>query len=291
MQEDSGVDRVDCLAIGHLCLDEDESVENLRLGGAVVYAGVAARNLGYRVGIVTAARPDFALYSLGDKVNVFVRKSQATTRFRYSYSPGGQRKQLLLSRADGIGAADVPIAWRNTPIVFLSPIVQEFDGSLVETFSSSSFIGLIPQGWLRKWNAEGVVSPTRWPGAERYLRAAQAAVFSLDDVGGDWRLARQYAQFAPLAVVTIADEGAVLFQRGEGRRFKTRPAQVVDATGAGDVFAAAFFLRLYEGGDPVAACRFANVMASFSTEGVGWTAVPSRSDVEKWMSEHPNGEL
>jgi sugar/nucleoside kinase (ribokinase family) len=45
----------------------------------------------------------------------------------------------------------------------------------------------------------------------------------------------------------------------------------VDPTGAGDVFAAAFFVRLTQTGDPWKAARFANRLAtaSITLEGVG----------------------
>jgi sugar/nucleoside kinase (ribokinase family) len=40
--------------------------------------------------------------------------------------------------------------------------------------------------------------------------------------------------------------------------------QAVDATGAGDTFATAFFIRLYETRDPWEAARFANLLAARS---------------------------
>ena len=54
----------------------------------------------------------------------------------------------------------------------------------------------------------------------------------------------------------------------------------VDSTGAGDVFAAAFFVRLDETGDPRASAGFASCAAGVSIEGVGVARIPDRGAVE-----------
>jgi len=78
-------------------------------------------------------------------------------------------------------------------------------------------------------------------------------------------------------VLTHGPRGASVYRAGEVRDFPTRRAKEVDLTGAGDVFAAAFLIRLAEVDDPWEAARFANVVASFSVEGQGVSAIPSRS--------------
>jgi sugar/nucleoside kinase (ribokinase family) len=78
-----------------------------------------------------------------------------------------------------------------------------------------------------------------------------------------------------------------VFQRDDGRWLAPREASVVDPTGAGDVFAAAFLVAYAEQRDPVAAARFANVTASFSIEGRGITSIPDRAKVLQWLAAHP----
>ena len=58
------------------------------------------------------------------------------------------------------------------------------------------------------------------------------------------------------------------------------PARPVDATGAGDVFAAAFLLHYAENRDPTAACRYANAAAACSIEHVGASSIPTRRQIE-----------
>ena len=57
--------------------------------------------------------------------------------------------------------------------------------------------------------------------------------------------------------------GARLYWNGDVRRFRPPSVKEVDATGAGDIFAAAFFTRLYITRDPWEAARFATPLSAF----------------------------
>ena len=59
----------------------------------------------------------------------------------------------------------------------------------------------------------------------------------------------------------------------------------VDATGAGDIFAAAFFYRLYATRDPWAAARFATHLASFSVTRPGLDGIPTRDEIQTCLVE------
>ena len=62
-------------------------------------------------------------------------------------------------------------------------------------------------------------------------------------------------------------------------------AEIVDPTGAGDVFAAALFVRYTETGDLVASARFAHAAAARSIEGRGTSAIPGREAIERKLKE------
>jgi sugar/nucleoside kinase (ribokinase family) len=57
----------------------------------------------------------------------------------------------------------------------------------------------------------------------------------------------------------------------------------VDLTGAGDVFAAAFFVRYAEIDNPSEAARFAHAAAACAIEGQGTSAIADRRTVEGRM--------
>jgi sugar/nucleoside kinase (ribokinase family) len=113
------------------------------------------------------------------------------------------------------------------------------------------------------------------------LSEVDVLIFSEEDVAHDEALVQEYASMARLAVVTRGYKGATLFRAGIARDFGAFRAHEVDPTGAGDVFAAAFLVRLHETGDPGAAATFANCAASLSIEGAGMGAVPDRHQVEE----------
>jgi sugar/nucleoside kinase (ribokinase family) len=115
-----------------------------------------------------------------------------------------------------------------------------------------------------------------------------ALVLSLEDVGGDASLIDHYARHCRVTVVTEGYRGCSVLIGGERVQLSTRPANETDPTGAGDVFAAAFFVRLHETGDPIIAAKFANVAGSYSVEGMGVSAIPSRAVVEAWLDTNPD---
>jgi sugar/nucleoside kinase (ribokinase family) len=137
---------------------------------------------------------------------------------------------------------------------------------------------------MRRWDADGRVSSKPWQDAERVLSRVDVLVFSEQDVGGDEVLIQRYLELAQTGVVTRGRRGATVFSAGSCRHFPAFRAHEVDPTGAGDVFAAAFMVRLRETGDPFEAAPFANCAASFSIEGPGVSAVPSRRQVEERLS-------
>jgi len=59
----------------------------------------------------------------------------------------------------------------------------------------------------------------------------------------------------------------------------------VDATGAGDIFAAAFFVRLLATRDPWEATRFATLVASGSVTRIGLDGIPTPSEINQCMME------
>lgn len=264
------------LIIGHVT--QDLTPEGLRLGGTVSFAGLTARALDYTPGIVTAAREDLDWGPLRD-LAVARAPSDETTTFENLYHAGG-RTQFLRGRARPLTAADVPLTWLRAPIVHLAPLAQEVDLGLAADFAGA-FVGVTPQGWLRSWDAAGRVEndAAGWAGAAQVFAAASAVVTSIDDLGGDWVVAERWAKLARVLVVTRGPEGCTVFTREAGARdFSAPQVPEVDPTGAGDIFAAAFFVNLYETGDPWASARFANQVGALSVTRVGLESVPTREE-------------
>lgn len=271
----SGADAIHYLLIGHLA--KDLLPGGSRLGGTIAYAALTARSLGYMPGLVTAHADDLDLGPLADLPRVQVPSPSSTT-FENIYTPQG-RTQFIRAHASPLTALHLPGQWLRAPIVHLAPLAREVDWHLAATFAGS-FVGLTPQGWLRNWDAEGRVSRVDWPEALDVLSHASATVVSLEDVNGDWTLAERWAQATKTLVVTQGARGCTVFARGEAPRTFPAPAQTeVDPTGAGDIFATAFFINFYETEDPWASAKFANQVAALSVTRPGLEGVPEPEEI------------
>ena len=267
---------IDYLVIGHLTKDLTPSGE--RLGGTAAYAALTARALGLRVGIVTSWGEELPLGPLS-QVPLVNLPAETSTTFENIYTPRG-RVQKIHSVAHNLDLFLIPEPWLNAPIVHLAPVAQEVSPNMIRRFKSS-FIGLTPQGWLREWDKEGNVHPGEWPEATYVLSQATATVISVDDVGGDEQRIEEMAAACSVLAVTEHAHGVRLYWQGDVRHFPAPEVQEVDPTGAGDIFAAAFFSRLYSTRDPWEAARFATRLSAYSVTRAGLEGVPTFEEIQE----------
>jgi len=271
---------VDYLIIGNLSCDLTS--DGPQLGGTAAYAALTGRALGLRVGVVTAWGGEVSLDVL-DGIMIHCVPAQRSTTFENKYTPDG-RIQHIHHTAPDLSFDNVPEAWQRTPIVHIGPIAGE-GKSLVDGKFPSSLLGLTPQGWLRKWDNTGRVEPGDWPEAHEMLAVVGATVLSIEDVGGNEDCIEAMAASSRVLAVTEGPAGARLYWNGDLRRFRAPSLDEVDATGAGDIFAAAFFWRLYMTRDPWAAARFATHMASFSVRRYGLGGIPTQEEIQTCLVE------
>lgn len=271
---------VDYLVVGHVA--EDIMPNGIRLGGTVSYSALTARALGMRVGIVTSSSKNAPLQVL-DGIQIINIYAEYSTTFENVKTETG-RKQTLHHQAALISFEHIPQHWRNAPIVHLAPIAQELDPELAEKFSDS-LLGITPQGWMRKWNENGQVAACVLKNNEQILSQAGAVVLSLEDVNRDLELVEEMAHHTRVLCLTEGEAGAVLYWNGDRRRFRPTAVKEVDATGAGDIFSAAFFVRLSKTRDPWEAARFATQLAARSVTRVGLTGIPTSQEIEECLME------
>jgi len=268
--------QLDYLVVGHVTRDLVDGT--FTIGGTVSYSARTARALGCRVGVVTSASPDLDLSPILDGVLVARSPAAATTTFENIYTPDG-RHQVLHSVAEMLVPGMVPSRWKAS-IVHIGPLVQECSPALVEGLGDS-FIGLTPQGWMRQWDEAGNVRPSRWEAPGPLLARADGVVLSEEDVGGDQHLLAEYATQTRLLVVTDGIRGCTVYEHGRARRFSAPAVDEVDPTGAGDIFAAAFFVALQRVGDAWTAARFANCIAARSVTRTGLKSTPTPDEIAR----------
>jgi sugar/nucleoside kinase (ribokinase family) len=262
----------DFVAVGHLTLDHLGST--LRPGGAALYAAVTAQRLGLSAGILTSHAPDYPLESLPFAIEVVSVPGERTTVFEHARNDTA-RALRVTSVAERLTAADVPEDWHDAPLVLLAPVLDEVDAGVAAVFADAT-LGGAAQGWLRTLGAEGAVRERPWSVPAFLLARIQALFLSTEDMQGQEAVLAEAFQRVPVGALTAGESGALLYVNGE--RYEVRPHRVreVDATGAGDVFAAAFLVEYARHGDPWVAGEAAACAAALSVQGESWTAVPDR---------------
>ncbi len=274
------LDPIDYLVIGHIT--RDLTPNGARLGGTASYAALTAQALGLRVGIVTSWAAEVSPASLRH-IPIINYATEHSTTFENIYTAEG-RIQILHHLAAPLDYHLIPEPWRSASIVHLGPVAREVEPGLVRRFPNA-LVGLTPQGWLRSWDASGRVSPAEWPEASFMLQQAGAAVLSIEDLAGDENRIEEFASASQILVVTEGSAGARVYWHGDVRRLRAPVVTEVEATGAGDIFAAAFFMRLFSTRDPWEAARFANQIAAISVTRCGLDSIPTPSEVQESLLE------
>jgi sugar/nucleoside kinase (ribokinase family) len=195
----------------------------------------------------------------------------------------GVRTQVLSGHAATLTPSHLPPEWEQARIVHLAPVAQEVSPAFIGCFPGA-LLAVTPQGWMRQWDSTGRVSFSRWADAPLVLGRLAAAVLSIEDVGGDEGVVEHLARDARLLVVTRGAAGSDLYQGGQRHHAPAPTVPERDPTGAGDIFAAAFFIRLEASGDPLEAARFATMLASASVTRAGPESIPTAAEIARALA-------
>ena len=267
---------LDYLIIGHITADLTDDVA--QLGGTAAFSGLTGHALGLNTGIITSSSKNFNTDLLKDLWMWKIDSNQPTT-FR-NISDGVNRKQYLYHIAEPITKEDLPNFHHPPDILHLGPVANEVDPGLLDAFPTSLKC-LTPQGWFRKRNQDCGVELHPWDEWEKHLPKADAAVISIDDVQKDEELISKMAGVTPVFAVTENYLGARVYWNNDARFFSAPEVKYLDDTGAGDIFAAAFFYRYYMTRDPWEAGRFAVLLASWSVTHQHLESIPTSQEINK----------
>lgn len=269
--------------IGHLTRDLLPT-GGFGLGGTASYAAVMAQRLGAHTTIITRAHVHEASHPLLTGIEIVNLGSECTTTFENIYHHGN-RTQFIRATAPPLLVDDIADHYTTGDVFLLGPLCQEVDPALAARLHGLK--GVVPQGWLRAWDDEGRVHAIPWRDADRILPHIDVIVASEADLIADPEAVNTLIERVAVTIITVGPQGCILWLNGVRHHIPPRPAVEIDPTGAGDIFTAAFLVRLWETGDPIASAYFANVAASFSVEGEGLAAIPDRARVETFIRATP----
>jgi len=100
-------------------------------------------------------------------------------------------------------------------------------------------------------------------------------------------LAERLLKMGPeIVCVKLGKNGSVVADHGGTRKIQPFTVEVIDSTGAGDVFNAAFMVGYLKTKDIVRSGIFANAAAAISITGPGWAKYPHASEVNGFLRSY-----
>jgi hypothetical protein len=302
----------DYVTVGHVTRDAIEHPTRgtlYKAGGSAFYSALQAARLGLRTLILTQGVPaeiDELLAPYRREFELKVIPAERTTTLS-TRGTGAARTQSLLAWAGPIAE---PIAL-DTAILHLAPVARETPSSWE---GRADFVGVTPQGLVRRWPEDQELTledvplvqleagsllgdiPLVPPASETLPRDISAVVLEASllpehfdaaviaehecpDCHALFQAAHRHG--ATVAVTAGARPTTVHLPRGYSVAQTPFPptAVMLDEVGAGDVFAAAFFVSLAEGDAPLEAALFANAAASARVSGEGPNAIARREEI------------
>jgi hypothetical protein len=265
---------INYIVIGHVTADLTE--KGVQLGGTATYSGLTAKAFGLRAGVITSHSSDVDTQPI-QSLWIMNKTSNCTTTFK-NISDGKTRTQYLYQIAQKLTKSDIPQFKHVPDIVHLGPVANEVDHRILQCFPNSLKC-LTPQGWMRTTDAEGQVIQHNWMESEETLAHADVAVISLEDVQMNEDLIAKMASAIPVFVVTENKRGARIYWHNDARFINAPEVKYLDDTGAGDIFATAFFCRYFFTRDPWEAGRFAVTLASWSVSRKHLDSIPTPEEI------------
>lgn len=277
----------DYVVVGHCALDLQPDGSFLP-GGTVLYSALTVARLGLRAAVLTAGDPGAigrALAPFAGAFDLHILPRAGTTIFENVATPQG-RRQTLHGWGGPILPDDLPAPWRGAPILHLGPIAAELPPDAWSAFlraGAPPWPVTTPQGWLRRWGP--LPSPVRHEPLtlpDALLDTIRAIVISAEERDVAEEAVRRVATRG-YGAITLGPLGVDLLYGGATARVASFPVTVRDETGAGDVFAAAWFARMARGDTPEAAARLACAASALSITAPGPNGIPTAAAVTRLL--------
>ena len=265
------------------------------LSGCSTNACLALSKLGYKTALVGRVGPDFdqlfrsEMERFGIKFAIEESKESGGFKLIY-YDKHGNRTLDLLGDAGPIGF--FPDQFSDSDWIIMGPILQEIDLKYVEMVKSRSKAKIFvdPQGFIRRVE-KGRIVHEKTNEIERV--AALSTVFKPNEMeckvltGIDPRIdyqtpAKILKSWGPeLVIITLAEEGSVIYDGSEFYRIPAYATLAKDSTGAGDTYAAGVIYALDHGYDYYQAGCFAGCVSSVMIENCGPDFPLTRDEAER----------
>lgn len=293
------------VTIGHVCNDITP-IDHI--GGGVTYSAATAKKCGIKqVDVITKCFPGYPhLQRIKDlDINVKTAKtnSNRVTTFGYKYDKNGNRKFTCLETQRPINLKNLeslPRDYFDDAVVLVAPVTpHDVKNEIFSYLANRIKINLIPQGYFREIKEDGEVLQNEWKKAREILPYIDTAILSEEDLiikGNPNNVQRdQIINIVPMVAITKGSKGVEIFENGkktcETKAFPVMKKEIVDFTGAGDVFATIFILEMAKNGKDIkaasiAACLFAAMKIMGVGGGIGIDSIPKHEQIKNFISNN-----
>jgi sugar/nucleoside kinase (ribokinase family) len=272
--------RYDYVTVGHVTLDliEDRPGGTVaQPGGGAFYSALQAARLGLRTLIVTQGAPaqiEELLAPYATELDLCVIPTAHTTTLSTSGSGLSRSQRVLAWAGQIVEPLDI-----HSSILHLAAVARE---TPTTWRGEAGYVGLTPQGLVRDWREGQTTSLVALDPATVPSRFDAAVIGERERACCDTLFEAARRAGATVAVTAGARPTAV-YPPGEEPVAQTvapSPTTARDDLGAGDVFAAAFFVGLHEGMPAAEAAAFGNAAATLRVTAGGATAIARRTEIE-----------
>lgn len=261
---------IKALLIGNLTIDHNitESGKYSGPGGTAYFCAKTFENLGIETTVVSPYGKDFPKRHISKAIFVPQNPGSSKTLTFRNVRRGNIRRQWVYNQDERHNIFDTDNLKDIYDIVIIAPVINNISYKQVvrwrKQFLSSLFI-LIPQGFCREILSDGMIQQNICRDMDKMISLADIAVLSDDDIVDAQAHAIDWSGQKVLIIVTQEDKGCTYYRDGRGVSVDAfRIDDVVDSTGAGDIFTAGFALSFYLSNDLRQSAVFANACAGLS---------------------------
>jgi sugar/nucleoside kinase (ribokinase family) len=288
----------DITVIGHFSNDCLRLPSNAKpysiMGGAVAYVSMVARRLGSSVSVISKVGGDFPDAYLQTLIhegvhtsNIIKVNNEQTTSFELTYSSDLSTRMLRLQQQSSpITVADLPNSL-NSKIFHIAPIAGEISYDVVKHLKTyGACISIDPQGMIRRFDTTGNVTcsvqieKSVLNLIDIYKSSFEEAI-TLTGQSDLNSIIKTIHKLGPkIVIVTNGEKGSVLSTPSSIFKVPTYPSDnVVDPTGAGDVFIGALLTEYIAGKNLLWCACVGSAAASIVVENVGSTSFGQKTEI------------